>query len=478
MKKAEIIIDKYFLTGKVDKRIFGSFIEHLGRAVYEGIYQEGSALSDEQGFRKDTLDLVKELQVPIVRYPGGNFVSGYHWEDSVGPKDKRPAKPDLAWGVIETNEFGLNEFADWSKKAGSDIMMAVNLGTRGPEDAKNVLEYCNFKGGTYYSDLRKSHGYQDPHNIRLWCLGNEMDGPWQMGHKTASEYGRIAAETSRLMKFMDPTIETVACGSSNLTMPTFGSWEYTVLDECYDEVDYLSLHQYYGNYANDTVDFLASSKGMDDFIHVHAAGTFAQHGITGMQTVFQICDGFRIRGEPRAVLTIFKALDDVLCERADADKDIGAVFRRKRAGFIVTALCVIAELQHIGKYGVLFAGRFQAAENFQSGTHGIGAGVIGIVDQRDAVRFFNLLAHGGRCIGADGRDGFFLRNADFHSDRDSGKGVAHVVLSGNGDVHFYAFTVVHTDKPCSLRIGLKLYGAPVAIFTETEAHDLLFRGAF
>ena len=129
-----------------------------------------------------------------------------------------------------------------------------------------MLEYCNFKGGTYYSDLRKSHGYKDPHNIKLWCLGNEMDGPWQMGHKTASEYGRIAAETSRLMKFMDPTIETVACGSSNLTMPTFGSWEYTVLDECYDEVDYLSLHQYYGNYANDTVDFLASSKGMDDFI--------------------------------------------------------------------------------------------------------------------------------------------------------------------------------------------------------------------
>ena len=227
MKKAEIIIDKYFLTGKVDKRIFGSFIEHLGRAVYEGIYQEGSALSDEQGLRKDTLALVRELQVPIVRYPGGNFVSGYHWEDSVGPKDKRPAKP---------------------------------------EDAKNVLEYCNFKEGTYYSDLRKSHGYKDPHNIKLWCLGNEMDGPWQMGHKTASEYGRIAAETSRLMKFMDPTIETVACGSSGLTMPTFGSWEYTILDECYDEVDYLSLHQYYGNAADDTVDFLASSKGMDDFI--------------------------------------------------------------------------------------------------------------------------------------------------------------------------------------------------------------------
>ena len=266
MKKAQIIVDKYFLTGKTDKRIFGSFIEHLGRAVYEGIYQEGSPISDEQGFRKDTLELVRELQVPIVRYPGGNFVSGFRWEDSVGPKAQRPSRPELAWGVIETNEFGLNEFADWSKKAGSDIMMAVNLGTRGPEDAKNVLEYCNFKEGTYYSDLRKSHGYKDPHNIKLWCLGNEMDGPWQMGHKTASEYGRIAAETSRLMKFMDPTIETVACGSSGLTMPTFGSWEYTILDECYDEVDYLSLHQYYGNAADDTVDFLASSKGMDDFI--------------------------------------------------------------------------------------------------------------------------------------------------------------------------------------------------------------------
>ena len=266
MKKAQIIVDKYFLTGKTDKRIYGSFIEHLGRAVYEGIYQEGSPLSDEQGFRKDTLELVKELQVPIVRYPGGNFVSGFHWEDSVGPKAQRPSRTDLAWGVIETNQFGLNEFMDWSKKAGSDVMMAVNLGTRGPEDAKNLLEYCNFKGGTYYSDLRKAHGYEQPHDIKLWCLGNEMDGAWQMGHKTAAEYGRVAAETARLMKFMDPEVETVACGSSKLEMPSFGSWEYTVLDEAYDEVDYLSLHQYFGNASGDTADFLASSKGMDDFI--------------------------------------------------------------------------------------------------------------------------------------------------------------------------------------------------------------------
>lgn len=198
MKKAQIIIDKYFLTGKADKRIFGSFIEQLGRAVYEGIYQEGSPLSDEQGFRKDTLELVRELQVPIVRYPGGNFVSGFRWEDSVGPKDQRPSRPELAWGVIENNHFGVDEFVDWAKKADTEVMMAVNLGTRGPEEARNLLEYCNFKGGTYYSDLRKANGHADPHNIKVWCLGNEMDGPWQMGHKTAYEYGRTAAETAVL----------------------------------------------------------------------------------------------------------------------------------------------------------------------------------------------------------------------------------------------------------------------------------------
>ncbi len=266
MKTAKIIIDKYFLIGKADDRIFGSFIEHLGRAVYGGIYQEESPLADEKGFRKDVLALVRELKVPVIRYPGGNFVSGFRWEDSVGPKEQRPVRPDLAWQVIETNQFGLNEFAEWSKLAGSDIMMAVNLGTRGPEDAKNLLEYCNFKKGTYYSDLRRRHGYEAPHDIKLWCLGNEMDGPWQIGQKTAVEYGKRAAETSRMMKLLDPGIETVACGSSGLMMPTFGEWEYTVLNECYDEVDYLSLHQYYGNRDNDTKDYLAGNAGMEDFI--------------------------------------------------------------------------------------------------------------------------------------------------------------------------------------------------------------------
>lgn len=266
MKKAQITIDKYFLLGKVDDRLYGSFVEHLGRCVYEGIYQPGSPLADENGLRKDVAALIRQLNVPIVRYPGGNFVSGFRWEDSVGPKAERPAKLDLAWKVVESNQFGLNEFMAWTKEVGTQPMMAVNLGTRGIEAAKNIVEYSNIKGGSYYSDLRQKHGVKEPHNIKLWCLGNEMDGFWQEGHKTAMEYGRLAQEAGKAMKKIDPTIELVACGSSALNMPTFGTWEDTVLSQCYDEVDYLSLHQYYGNPNDNTPEFFANSLGMDQFI--------------------------------------------------------------------------------------------------------------------------------------------------------------------------------------------------------------------
>ena len=266
MKKAQIIVDKHFITGKIDRRIYGSFIEHLGRAVYDGIYQPDCKFADEQGFRKDTLELVKELKVPIVRYPGGNFVSGFKWEDSVGPKENRPKRVDLAWSVIETNQFGLNEFCDWAKKADTDVMMAVNLGTRGILEAKELLEYCNLEGGTYLSDLRKEHGYEKPHAIKTWCLGNEMDGPWQTGHKTAKEYAHLANETAKAMKALDDSIELVACGSSSLWMPTFGDWEREVLEECYDSVEYISMHRYYANHENNAGDFLASNLDMDQFI--------------------------------------------------------------------------------------------------------------------------------------------------------------------------------------------------------------------
>ena len=207
MKQAKIIIDKDFQVSRIDRRIYGSFIEHLGRAVYEGIYQPDSPFADEQGFRKDTLELVKELNVPVVRYPGGNFVSGYKWEDGVGPKEERPKRIDLAWSVVETNEVGLNEFSDWAKKANTEVMMAINLGTRGVAEAMELLEYCNLDQGTYYSELRKKHGYEKPHSIKLWCLGNEMDGPWQIGHKTAEEYGRLANETAKVLKGIDLTID-------------------------------------------------------------------------------------------------------------------------------------------------------------------------------------------------------------------------------------------------------------------------------
>lgn len=266
MKQTKIIIDKDFQVSPIDRRIYGSFIEHLGRAVYEGIYQPGSPFADEQGFRKDTLELVKELNVPIVRYPGGNFVSGYKWEDGVGPKKDRPKRIDLAWSVVETNEVGLNEFSDWAKKADTEVMMAVNLGTRGVAEAMELLEYCNLDQGTHYSELRKQHGYEKPHNFKLWCLGNEMDGPWQIGHKTAEEYGRLALETAKVLKGIDPSIELVVCGSSGSGMPTFGDWEATVLDHCYDHVDYVSMHTYYGDRERDPETFLANNLDMDRFI--------------------------------------------------------------------------------------------------------------------------------------------------------------------------------------------------------------------
>ncbi len=265
-REVKMVIDKAYQVSAVDKRIFGSFIEHLGRAVYDGLYQPGHPLSDADGFRRDVAELVKELEVPIIRYPGGNFVSNFFWEDSVGPKEKRPARLELAWRSRETNQVGINEFAKWAGQTGAEVMMAVNLGTRGIADACNLLEYCNHPGGTKYSDMRISHGVKEPHNIKVWCLGNEMDGPWQIGHKTMEEYGRLAGETAKAMKLIDPTIELVSCGSSSRDMPTFPKWEAVTLEEAYDYVDYVSMHQYYGNSENDTNDFLAKSDDMDAFI--------------------------------------------------------------------------------------------------------------------------------------------------------------------------------------------------------------------
>jgi len=263
---ARVVIDPAARVGPVKRRLFGSFVEHLGRCVYTGIYEPGHPTADEDGFRGDVLALTQELGVSVVRYPGGNFVSNYRWEDGVGPRDHRPVRRDLAWRTIETNEFGADEFIKWTGRAGVEPMLALNLGTRGVAEALDLLEYSNHPAGTTLSDLRVANGTPDPHGVRLWCLGNELDGPWQTGHKTAAEYGRLAAETARAMRQAEPDLELVACGSSHSSMPTFGSWEATVLEEAYDVVDYISLHAYYEEHDGDPGSFLASAVDMDRFI--------------------------------------------------------------------------------------------------------------------------------------------------------------------------------------------------------------------
>jgi alpha-N-arabinofuranosidase len=261
-----VTLDPAFTIAPVPPRLFGSFVEHMGRCVYGGIFEPDHPEADGNGLRLDVIKLVRELGVSVVRYPGGNFVSGYNWEDGVGPVDERPARLDLAWRSLEPNTFGLDEFMGWVAQAGVEPMMAVNLGTRGVADAVNLLEYTNYPSGTYYSDLRVAHGRAEPYGVKLWCLGNEMDGPWQIGHKSADEYGRLAAETAKAMRLVDPSIELVACGSSNDHMPTFGSWEATVLDHTYEHVDYISLHAYFEQKDDDRVGFLASALAMDHFI--------------------------------------------------------------------------------------------------------------------------------------------------------------------------------------------------------------------
>ena len=265
MEKASLRIDKDARVASIDERLYGSFIEHLGRAVYTGIYEPAHPTADGQGFRGDVLALVRELKVPIVRYPGGNFLSGYDWTDGIGPRDRRPTRLDLAWKTIEPNEIGIDEFHDWAKKAGASVLGAVNMGTGTPKDAGNLVEYCNFPGGTRWSDLRRENGHSDPLGIKTWCVGNEMDGAWQICHLDAADYGKKARETAKIMKWVDDSIELVVSGSSSSRLPSFPEWDRIVLEHAYEYADYVSLHQYYENFGNDA-DFLASFHNMDRFI--------------------------------------------------------------------------------------------------------------------------------------------------------------------------------------------------------------------
>ncbi len=272
---ARVTINQARYRSDLDRRLLGAFLEHLGRAVYTGVYEPGSPLADEKGYRKDVIAAVRELGVSITRYPGGNFVSGYHWQDGVGPKDKRPTVLERAWNSLETNQFGTNEFLEWCKLVNTEPLLGFNLGTGSTEEAVAYVEYCNIERGTKWSELRRSHGYERPHKVQYWCLGNEMDGPWQMGRLTARDYGRKARDAARQIRVVDPTTRLIACGSSNTILPTYLQWDREVLEECYDQVDGISLHNYYGNTPEltgaDSARFLAMNLDMERQIHEIAA---------------------------------------------------------------------------------------------------------------------------------------------------------------------------------------------------------------
>jgi len=272
---ARAVLQSTRYRSEMDRRLLGAFLEHLGRAIYTGVYEPGSKLADASGFRKDVVAEVKGMGVPIMRYPGGNFVSGYNWLDGVGPKDKRPTVLERAWNSLETNQFGTNEFMEWCRLVGTEPLLGFNLGTGTPEQAVAYVEYCNVDKGTRWSELRREHGYEEPHKVRYWCLGNEMDGPWQMGHMMAREYGRKARDSARQIRVVDPATQLIACGSSNTILPTYLVWDREVLEECYDQVDGISLHNYYGNTpaltGNDSARYLAMNLDMERQIQEIAA---------------------------------------------------------------------------------------------------------------------------------------------------------------------------------------------------------------
>ncbi len=305
MHKTKIFADKNLKIGAIDQNLYASFLEHLGRAVYGGIYEPGHPAADKDGFREDVISLIRELNVPLVRYPGGNFVSGYDWRDGIGPKAKRPRRLELAWASIESNEFGTDEFMKWCKKAGIAPMMAVNMGTGTPKDALELFEYCNHPSGTYYSDLRRQNGAEKPYGVKYWCIGNEMDGDWQICALDAERYGKKAMQTARMLRWADAkkvdeagAVQLVVCGSCNCDMPTYPEWDRVVLENTYEEVNYLSMHRYYEyrpSSKDPLLDFLGSADNMGEFIDtVRATIRYVQAKLRSKHNVYISFDEWNI----------------------------------------------------------------------------------------------------------------------------------------------------------------------------------------
>jgi alpha-N-arabinofuranosidase len=269
--QARIKIDTDRRIGEIHPHIFGNFAEHLGRCIYGGIYDEGSPLSDEKGYRKDVMEAVRGLGVTILRWPGGNFASGYNWKDGIGPKDQRPARPDHAWGDIDSNRFGTDEFLQYCERIGAEPYICINAGLGSINEAREWVEYTNESRHTYWADLRRKNGRDKPYNVKYWSLGNEIDGPWQLGHKNAEDYAKFALEAAKAMRRADESIKLIAAGSSNFgPAADWIAWNRTVLERLRGEIDYISLHTYIGNRENNLESFLAASADVDQRIEVTA----------------------------------------------------------------------------------------------------------------------------------------------------------------------------------------------------------------
>lgn len=309
--KTTLTARKTFTVGEISPRLFGSFVEHMGSVIYTGIYEPGHPTADENGFRQDVMKLINELNLGVIRYPGGNFTSGYDWKDTIGPVEQRPRKIDIAWRAIEPNTFGIHEFMKWVEQTGAEPIFTINLGTKGVDDARDIVEYCNFPEGTYWSDLRQQNGAKEPFGIKLWCLGNELDGPWQIGTKLPEEYGRIANEAAKAMKWVDDSIETVLVGSSTPRLSSYPEWDRLVLEAAYENVDYLALHNYIDKYdeddltrppkteRDDTPTYLAKSKRFDRQIEeIIATCDYVKALKRSEKTMYLAFDEWNVHAQP------------------------------------------------------------------------------------------------------------------------------------------------------------------------------------
>lgn len=262
---ATIAVDVRREIDAIDPKIYGNFIEHLGQCIYGGVYEPDSSLSDESGFRTDVIDAVRRLDVTILRWPGGNFVSGYHWMDGIGPKESRPSKMELAWNTVESNQFGTDEFIEYCQKINTEPYICVNMGSGTMDEAQAWVEYCNGDEDSYYANLRRKYGNDSPYGVKYWGLGNEVSGDWQIGHKTAEEYARMAVEFSKVMKRTAPEIELVACGSCGFS-PEDMKWNRIVVEHLIDTAEYLGIHMYVGNPENNFQEYMGTSNFIDDYL--------------------------------------------------------------------------------------------------------------------------------------------------------------------------------------------------------------------